>query len=92
MSTNARVIRNLVITSSENLAGILKNREEILVLNEELTTFIWLWDKYQMGCRCDEESNLQEVNLQYKKISQDLAIKILICQEFKCDDVEFRGI
>jgi hypothetical protein len=92
MSISAKVVRSLIITSPEYLANILKNKEEILVLNEDLKTYVWIWEKYQQGCRCDDDVNLKEVNEQYLKISSDLEISEILCQEFKCVDVKFYGI
>lgn len=92
MSISAKVVRSLIITSPEYLAGILKNKEEILVLNEDLKTYVWIWEKYQQGCRCDDDVNLKEVHQQYLKISKDESLSSLLCQEFKCVDVKFYGI
>lgn len=92
MSISAKVVRSLIVTSPEYLAGILKNREEILNLNEVLKEYIWTWNKYQEGCRCDDDKNLGEVHNLYRQISTDTQIYNLLCQEFKCVDVKFYGI
>lgn len=92
MSISAKVLRSLIITSPEYLANILKNKEEILQLNEDLKEYIWVWEKYQHGCRCDDDVNYKSVVEQYVKISSSVEISDILCQEFKCSDIKYHVI
>jgi hypothetical protein len=91
MSTNAKVIRTLIVTSPEYLYNILKTRNEFYLLIPELVHFLFLYEKWINGCRCDDDSNSKIVNECYNQISKNEEIKSKICQEFDCSGVNFHA-
>lgn len=61
MSSNAQILRNLVINSPQDLYKILKQVE----LNSSLVPFMDRMDIFINGCTCDAEENWDKVVTEY---------------------------
>ena len=64
MSSNAQILRNLVINSPQDLFKILKQVE----LNNSLVPFMDRMDIFINGCPCDAEENWDKVVTEYVKM------------------------
>ncbi len=88
----ATIIRNLVITSLDQLYNLLKNREELIAKHDQFSRFLEFMNGYYKGCMCLEDMFYNISIEQYNKISEDLEIIEIIRNHFSCDSVKITKI
>lgn len=84
----ATIIRNLVITSLEQLYKLLKNREELTEKHSQFSFFIEITRDYLKGCQCFEDVLYHLSIREYNKISDSEELINIIKNHFNCDSVK----
>jgi uncharacterized protein with von Willebrand factor type A (vWA) domain len=84
----ATIIRNLIITSFEQLYGLLKNKEELVKNYNQLSKFMEYVEDYLNGCKCMEDAMYHLTVREYNKISENNELTEVIKNYFSCNIVK----
>ena len=84
----ATIIRNLIISSLDQLYNLLKNNEELIVKSDKFSNFLEFMKNYKNGCMCFEDMFFNLSIGEYNKISENQELIELIKDHFKCDSVK----
>lgn len=88
MSINkAHIKKVLIVKSPIHFWKLLKNREEFVSNHQSVGIFIYYVDRYIDGCRCDDDFNKGQVEMEYEIIKKDLNLIENLRSLFDCSEI-----